>query len=258
MGTRANLLASFLSFLWECILDIKLPTCSNPSFYDEEFNLLDKYIVSEEKRDEITFNFKSAIVNDKMFKDVYEGSSYDLLKYHNDTNYWGTANREQATAKDLKPVFSLLEYNISPLYVPFSRNSYSEPYDYDIDEGEQFDVGFYNSFTSVGNEMHLKATNLHNTGFKFVSFVDSEMIIGDDNLYKQSWYRNIMDSMYDESVIISLDIYTSEATIKQLMNFPAIWYKGSEWVFKGFNDFPLSSQDGGITNITIIKKNVWN
>ena len=101
---------------------------SNPSFYDEKFNLLDKFVVSEEKRDEISLSFQSAIVGKKMYEDVYDGSGYDLLKWVNQTNFWGTADRRQVEPKDLKPMFSfVINGNNTPVYMPITYCTYAAP-----------------------------------------------------------------------------------------------------------------------------------
>lgn len=230
---------------------------SNPSFYDQTFNRLDNLIVSDTKREEVTLRINTAIVNEKMFNDVYDESSFDLLAVYNDSNYWGTSDREQIVAKDLKPMFSFLSRKESNLYYPINNNSTAE-YDDDLDfEGFQLDANFFNSFKDNGQKLSLKATSTHQTGFKLVSFKDDKMPSEPRNLYMQTWFKNIMDRVNDESVIASPDLYVSEATLKILMDFPVIIYKGEEWEYLGLNSYPLSNKYGGMTSIKLVKKNKW-
>lgn len=225
-------------------------TDTNPSFYDDDFNRLSKYIVSEERRNEKTQSFKSCIVNDKMFEDTYSDIAYDVLKQVNDSDYWGISDRVQETPSALKPTFCLLENHNVQVYFPFNDCSDSY-YDYDSDE-EQFDVGFYNRF-NPRKTMKLKAVNIASDGFKLISFEDDENIYGIDNLYKKIWYDEVLDKMSDESVIAEFELYISENNFKILKDFPTILYRGQKWNFKGFNDYPLSSNYGGVTSIRLTK-----
>lgn len=237
---------------------------SNASFYDKEYNLLDKHSVSDIKKELVTLSFKSGIVNPKMFEDTYDDSSYDLLTYGGDSNYWGIADREQKKPSEFKPTFCFLTPSETPVYFPINVCGYST---YIQDTGEEdweegLDIGFYNTFfnnDSTHPKMQLAATTNHvGTGFKLVSFENSTFIIGDDNLFKQTWYQEMMDKMNDDSVIVEFNIYASEATMKILKDFPNIMYKGELWELKGFNDYPLSAQNGGVTKITAIKQVVWS
>jgi hypothetical protein len=66
-----------------------------------------------------------------------------------------------------------------------------------------------------------------------------------------------MDRVNDESVILSPDLYVSEATLKYLMDFPTLLYKGEEWEYQGLNSYPLSDKKGGMTSVKLIKKKLW-
>lgn len=244
---------------------------TNASFYGEDFNRLDKYKISEDKRDEITLSFKSGIVNDKMFEDKYDNASYEILKYGYDSNYWGTADRAQVKPEALKPTFSILETSTTPLYVPTSKIQFSSVAgcptdenhpDYDPDCLDFFTQGFYNSFyhnTNTGKiDLQLKASNVSANGFSMISFEDDKFLAGDNNLFKKTWYQNIMSRLHDDSVLVDFEIYSSEDTFSILKDFPTIRYKGQDWDLKGVTDFPLSAQDGGITKITLIKSAVWS
>jgi hypothetical protein len=230
----------------------------NPSFYEDKFNLLDKLQISDYKRDEISVSFNSAIVSDKMFVDKYDGSGYDLLEYGHDTNFWGVTDRAQLTPKDLSPTFLFLKAGSTPVYFPFNNCSYSY---YDPDPDSTFaDFGFYNSFhhiPTIHPTLSLEATNVHPNGFKLYSFEKNALIAGDNNLYKMTWYPEIMNKMNDESVIMSLQIYVSEFTLAKLMDFADIYYKGQKWTLQGFNNYPLSDMSGGVCDITIIKQKDW-
>lgn len=238
-------------------------TDSNPSFYEDNFNRLDKYEVSATKRDLVTFNFDSSVYSGKMFEDVYDGTGYDVLKYKNDSNYWGTCDRTQQKPKSLKPMFCFLIENSALIYFPFNLCSYSY-YDTSLDlldpAPPQIDFGFYNVFKNVSTVPRTltTASASHPSGFKLISFYDDENITGTDNLYKQTWYSSIMDNMNDESINMIPEIYVSEDTFKILKDFPNIKYKGQDWTFKGLNEFPLNAQNGGMTKVTLIKKNIWS
>mgnify|MGYP000536409717 CR=1 FL=1 len=200
-----------------------------------------------------------------MFLDEYDGSGYDVLKYINDSNYWGTADRKQEEVKSLKPTFCFLGAIPAKVYFPFNECSYAY-YDRALELTTpitpQIDFGFYNSFRWISGVHPTTATSAFvyhlGTNFNLTSFNDDKFITGDDNLFKQTWYQTIMDRMNDESVTMTLGIYVSEDTFKTLMDYPNIKYKSQDWVFKGFNEFPLSAQDGGVTELTLIKKNIWN
>ena len=230
----------------------------SPSFYDYGYNSLEKIQISDYKRDEVSMSFNSAIVANKMFQDTYDGSGYDLLEYGKDTNYWGVADRTQLTPKDLAPTFLFLKAGSTPVYFPFNNCSYSY---YDPDPDSTFaDLGFYNSFyhiPTIHPSLSLEATNTHSSGFKLYSFENNALIVGDNNLYKRTWYPEIMSKMNDESVITSVRIYVSEFTLSKLMNFPNIYYRGQKWVLLGVNNYPLSSISGGVCDITIIKQKDW-
>ena len=230
---------------------------TNPSFYDTDYNRLDNNIVSDTKRDEITIGFTTSIVNEKMFRDEYDDSSFGLLATGLSSNYFGVSDRKQASVSELKPLFTFLKGNVNELWSPINECSIST-YNYDPDYAEpQLDAAFYNYFKKGVNSTHLEATAIHDTGFKLVSFVDDKAPIESRNLYMQTWFQNIMDRVNDESVIISPDLYVSEATLKYIMDFPTILYKGSEWEYQGLNNYPLSDRYGGISNIKLIKKKVW-
>tara|TARA_R110000737_G_scaffold74442_2_gene103526 strand:+ start:3266 stop:6724 length:3459 start_codon:yes stop_codon:yes gene_type:complete len=230
---------------------------TNPSFYEEDFNRLDNNIVSDTKREETTLTFNSSIVNSKMFKDEYDESSFGLLATGLSSNHFGVADRKQASASDLKPVFTFLKEKESELWFPVNECSLSS-YNYDPDFADpQIDAAFYNSFRKGTYSTSLEAVAIHETGFDLVSFIDDEAPSGTRNLYMQTWFQNIMDRVNDESVILSPDIYVSEATLKNLMNFPTILYKGTEWEYQGLNNYPLSNKKGGMTSVKLIKKKVW-
>ena len=238
---------------------------TSPSFYDDNYNRLDKWVVSNDKRDEVNFTYTSAVVNTKMFEDIYDDSGYELLKYRNDTNYWGTADRTQQVAKNLKPTFSFLSVSSAKVWFPFNECTYAEwitALSLESPPSPQYDVGFFNGFrwnTGVHPTTLMTATRYHSsTGFDLVAFEDGKNVLTENNLYRQTWYQTIMDTLNDESVTMMMDIYVSEDTFKILLDYPTILWKGQEWTFKGFNDFPLSAQNGGVCKITVIKKNVWN
>ena len=230
---------------------------TNPSFYERDFNRLDNDIVSETKREEVTLNFNSSIVNEKMFRDVYDDSSFALLATGLSSDYFGVSDRKQAYASELKPLFTFLKQKVNELWYPVNECSIST-YNYDPDYlVPQLDAAFYNSFRKALNSTNLEAVGVHDTGFKLVSFVDDKSPIETRNLYMQTWFQNIMDRVNDESVIVSPDLYVSEATLKYLMDFPTLLYKGSEWEYKGLNNYPLSNTYGGISNIKLTKKKLW-
>ena len=230
---------------------------TNPSFYEEDFNRLDNNIVSEVKREETTLTFNSSIINSKMFKDEYDESSFGLLATGLSSNHFGVADRKQASASDLKPAFTFLKEKVSELWFPINECSLSS-YNYDPDFTDpQIDAAFYNSFRKGTFSTSLEAIGTHELGFDLVSFIDDKAPLGTRNLYMQTWFQNIMDRVNDESVILSPDIYVSEATLKNLMDFPTILYKGSEWEYQGLNNYPLSNKKGGMTNVKLIKKKVW-
>ena len=230
---------------------------TNPSFYEEDYNRLDNNTVSETKREEFTLNFNSSVVNEKMFKDTYDDSSFGLLATGFSSDYFGVSDRKQASASELKPLFTFLKNKVNELWFPVNECSIST-YNYDPGFLEpQLDAAFYNSFRAGSNSTNLEATTLHDTGFNLVSFVDDKSPLETKNLYMQTWFQSIMDTVNDESVIVSPDLYVSEDTLKNLMNFPTLTYKGSEWEYKGLNNYPVSNKYGGISNINLIKKNLW-
>lgn len=236
----------------------------NPSFYEDDFNRLDKFEVSPTKRDEVQLSFKSCIVSD-MYEDVYDGSGYDVLKYKNDSNYWGTADRTQQLPKALKPTFCFLQANPTNVYFPYNECSYSY-YETALDLVEpivpQVDFGFYNTFRHIDGVHPQTAMNAVRfypaTGFSLASFQNDEFMESNETLFKKTWYDTIMDVMNDNSVIMDVEIYASEDTFKKLIDYPTIKYKGQDWKFKGFKDYPLTAQNGGIIKISLIKKNLWN
>lgn len=231
---------------------------TNPSFYDVDFNRLDNNIVSDVKRDEVTMSFTSSIVNDKMFRDEYDDSAFGVLATGLSSNHFGVSDRKQESASALKPVFTFLQNEQNNLWFPINECSLST-YNYDVDFLEpQLDAAFYNSFRSVAFTTYLKAVSLHDTGFNLVSFVDDKTPIEPRNLYMQTWFQNIMDRVNDESVILSPDLYVSEATLKFLMDFPTLLYKGEEWEYQGLNSYPLSNKRGGMTSVKLIKKKLWS
>jgi hypothetical protein len=230
---------------------------TNPSFYEVDFNRLDNNIVSEIKRDEVTMSFTSSIVNDKMFRDEYDDSSFGLLATGLSSNHFGVSDRKQESASALKPAFSFLKNKENELFFPVNECAIST-YNYSIDFiNSQLDAAFYNSFRSVAFKTYLEAVSLHDTGFNLISFIDDKNPIEPRNLYMQTWFQNIMDRVNDESVILSPDIYVSEATLKLLVSFPTILYRGQEWEYLGLNNYPLSERHGGISNVKLVKKNLW-
>ena len=231
---------------------------TNPAFYDVNFNRLDANIVSDVKRDEVTMSFTSAIVNDKMFRDEYDDSAFGVLATGLSSNHFGVSDRKQEPASALKPTFTFLESEQNNLWFPINECSLST-YNYDDDFIEpQLDAAFYNYFRSVAFTTYLKAVSLHDTGFNLISFVDDTAPIEPRNLYMQTWFQNIMDRVNDESVILSPDLYVSEATLKFLMDFPTLLYKGEEWEYQGLNSYPLSNKRGGMTSVKLIKKKLWS
>lgn len=234
----------------------------NPSFYDENFNKLDKYIVEQERRDEIQFNFLSSISSQKMFEDTYDNSGYDLLKWKNSTNFWGVADRKQVLSNELKPFFSFIQDGKSvPVWFPMNECTYGRPYTNTQYPDDEYNVGFYNHFEHVDSEhavLKTEISNIHeSTGFKLVSFIDNNLVIGNDNLYKKTWYSSIKDQMDKEAVNVSIEIYVDEINVKKLMDFPTVIYKSKEWLFKGFNGFPLHTANGGVCSINLIEKKEW-
>ena len=230
---------------------------TNPSFYEEDFNRLDNNVVSEIKRDEVTLSFTSAIVNDKMFKDEYDDSSFGILATGLSSNHFGVSDRKQVSASELKPTFTFLKDSVNELWFPINECSLST-YNYDDTYLEpQIDAAFYNSFRNGTYATQLKAIGVHDTGFNLVSFIDDKAPIEPRNLYMQTWFQNIMDRVNDESVILSPDLYVSEATLKYLMDFPTLLYKGEEWEYQGLNSYPLSDKKGGMTSVKLIKKKIW-
>jgi hypothetical protein len=231
---------------------------TNPSFYDVDFNRLDNNIVSDVKRDEVTMSFTSSIVNDKMFRDEYDDSAFGVLATGLSSNHFGVSDRKQESATALKPIFTFLQNEQNDLWFPINECSLST-YNYDDDFIEpQLDAAFYNSFRTVSFTTYLKAVSLHDTGFNLISFVDDKAPIEPRNLYMQTWFQNIMDRVNDESVILSPDLYVSEATLKYLMDFPTLLYKGEEWEYQGLNSYPLSNKRGGMTSVKLIKKKLWS
>jgi hypothetical protein len=234
---------------------------TNPSFYDEDFNRLDGLEVSENKRNEVVLSFKSSIVNSKMFNDTFDNTSLDLLKYKNDTDYWGVADREQVKPKELKPAFCLLELNSTKVFTPFINNSNA----FYVDELEdsngnpaiQIDFGFYNTFhhhNGIHKEMSMSATNVDaDTDFRLVSFKDKLIVAQDNTLYKKTWQNFINNKLNDNSIAVSLDIYVNENSLATLLDFPTIVWKGQDWEMMGFNKFPLSNQNGGLVSLTMVK-----
>tara|TARA_R110000822_G_scaffold91697_2_gene211266 strand:+ start:6438 stop:9428 length:2991 start_codon:yes stop_codon:yes gene_type:complete len=230
---------------------------SNPSFYEENFNRLDNNTVSEVKRDEVTMSFTSSVVNSKMFKDEYDEGSFALLATGLSSNYFGVSDRKQVSASELKPLFTFLKDKTNELWFPVNDCTFST-YNYNVDYLEpQIESGFYNYFKNGEYSTQLEATGLHETGFNLVSFIDDEAPRETRNLYMQTWFQDIMDRVNDESVILSPDLYVSEATLKHLMDFPTILYKGTEWEYQGLNNYPLSNKKGGITSVKLIKKKLW-
>ena len=230
---------------------------TNPSFYEEDFNRLDNNIVSDVKRDEVTLNFTSSIVSEKMFRDEYDDSAFGILATGFGSNYFGVSDRKQASASELKPIFTFLQAKSNELWFPVNTCSLST-YNYDDDYLEpQIDAAFYNYFRNGTYGTELEAVGVHDTGFKLVSFVDDKAPIEPRNLYMQTWFQNIMDRVNDESVILSPDLYVSEATLKHLMDFPTLLYKGTEWEYQGLNSYPLSAKKGGMTSVKLIKKKLW-
>lgn len=230
---------------------------ANPSFYEQDFNRLDNNIVSDTKRDEVTMSFNSSIVNDKMFRDKYDDSSFGLLATGLSSNHFGVSDRKQESASALKPAFTFLKDKQNDLWFPINE-CYLSLYNYDDDFLDaQLDASFYNSFIKVEFITHLEASSLHDTGFNLISFVDDKAPTDTRNLYMQTWFQNIMDRVNDESVVLSPDLYVSEATLKYLMDFPTLLYKGEEWEYQGLNNFPVSSKNGGISSIKLIKKKFW-
>lgn len=233
---------------------------TNASFYDEDFNKLDKHIVTEEVREEMSISFKSGIVADKMFKDVYYEANYELLKLKNDSNYWGVSDREQVKPKELKPVFCLLEDDEKPLYFPITQADYNEEISSlanppENEEDEYTSLGFLNTFhfiESVHPKLKLKAVN-HTDSFNLLSFEDNYFILGSNNLFQQTWSDDTLGIMNDESVSMTLDVYISEADMATLVDFPHILWKGQRWEFKGFNDYDLTQLDGSLVSINITK-----
>ena len=234
---------------------------SNPSFYEGDFNQLDKLVISEVKRDSVDINFKSSIVNSKMFEDIYDSSAYDLLRVIPDSNFWGTADRKQVKPKELKPAFTFLKTGDTPVYFPVNVCAISS-YDLSLDpDAAQLPASFLNEFHNSGQNTLIETTNEHSSGFKLISFKDGTEpvgIINPNTLYRNTWYSSVQDQLNDESVIVSFDLYISETTVKKLLKFPSVFYKGQEWIYKGLNDYPLSSKDGGLTKVTLIKKKPWN
>lgn len=230
---------------------------TNPSFYEEDFNRLDNLIVSKVKREEVNLTFKTSVVNSKMFKDSYDDSGFDLLAVNPNSNYWGIADRSQSRPSDFKPTFLFLQEGDAPIFFPVNRNATST-YNDDIEfDGDQLDAGFYNTFKDSGLKQLLKATNIHENLFDLVSFEDDEVKAGLNNLYTQTWFQNIMDRINDQSVIASPSIYVSEETLKVLMDFPTLIYKGQYWEYLGLNGFPLTGKNGGMAKISLIKKHDW-
>lgn len=239
---------------------------TNPSFYKEGFNQLEKFEVSEDKREEYSLNFKSAIISKKMFKDEYDDKAFELLAWVNDSNYWGTSSRVQVEAKDLKPSFLVFEDASIPVYFPYNDCTYTEPLPNSNDTLEEYNVGFYNHFMHLeinGSPVYHKSQvsnryfNSTYGNFDFVSFEDNDFIVGNNNLYKRTWYSRVQDILDDESVKISIEIYASEIDVQKLLDFPLILWKGQEWHMQGFNGYPLSAQDGGLVKIELIKKVDW-
>ena len=230
---------------------------NNPSFYDLDFNRLDNNVVSDVKRDEVTLGFTSSIVNDKMFRDEYDDSAFGVLATGLSSNHFGVSDRKQESANALKPVFTFLKNKTNELWFPINECSLST-YNYDVDFIEpQLDAAFYNSFRKGAYSTELETTSLHDTGFNLISFIKDEAPIEPRNLYMQTWFQNIMDRVNDESVILSPDLYVSEATLKLLMDFPTLLYKGEEWEYQGLNSYPLSNKKGGMTSVKLIKKKIW-
>jgi hypothetical protein len=193
-----------------------------------------------------------------MFRDEYDDSSFGILATGLSSNHFGVSDRKQEPATALKPIFTFLESEQNNLWFPINECSLST-YNYDVDFIEpQLDAAFYNSFRTVQFTTYLKAVSLHDTGFNLISFVDDKAPIEPRNLYMQTWFQNIMDRVSDESVILSPDLYASEATLKFLMDFPTLLYKGEEWEYQGLNDYPLSSKRGGMINVKLIKKKLWS
>lgn len=244
---------------------------SNPSFYDDDFNAIEDLVVSETKKETISVSFKSSIVNDKMFTDVYDGSGYELLSYvepdkngdyviRHDMNWWGESDRTQVQAKDLKPTFVFLENEETPIFKPVTDNALSS-YDSSLDDSDppviQIPFSWYNTFYNnrgVNNSNSISAKNTHSSGFGLISFDDNDLVSGDNNLYKKTWYKDISYKINDESVVMSIDVYVSEDSFYRLMNYPIVKWRGMEWELQGFNDYPLSAQDGGITSLMLIRK----
>lgn len=241
------------------ILNIK---DTNASFYEEDFNRLDKKVISETARDEVTLSFKSGIVNSKMFVDEYDDSAYDLLAWKGDSNEWGVSDREQKTPSEFKPTFCFLTPNETPVYFPVNRCNYSLYVLPDAnDEGEVgLDIGFYNQFYEYINlKTSLKADNVHTNGFKLVSFEKDDYILGTDNLYKQTWHNKIDSKMRDEATTVDFEIYLSEENLSILLDFPTIVYKSQEWDLLGFNGFSLTNHHGGsMVKLMLSKKEVWS
>jgi len=234
---------------------------SNPSFYEDDFNALKEKIVSETKRESHSFTFNSSIVSNKMFEDVYDSSSEDLLRFRGNNNYWGTADRVQVEPSQMKPAFCFIKPDLSFVYFPYINCSNSfvlsdPPLDANGDVEPQLDLGFYNTFFHFDNihpVIKTKAVNMSSDGFSLVSFEDNDYKTG-DNIFEWAWLVEVLQQMDDRSVNAEFDIYVSESNLSVLKDFPTIKFKGQEWEFKGLNDYPLSSKNGGICKITLVNK----
>ena len=236
---------------------------NNPSFYENDFNKLDKLSIDSDKREEISLRFKSSIINKRMFEDKYDDSSYNLLKYFNSTDRWGIADRRQVKPNELKPAFCILKDSVDmPVFFPMTHCDYSSRLSYGEDDDKHYlDVGFYNwfyYFKSIHPSMKVEAANISSDNFDFVSFENGKFKANTTTLFKKFWNTYINDMINGKSVRMNLDIYVSEKDFKRLLNFPTIMFKGQRWKLKGFDKYNLESFNGSICNLKLIKEKVWS
>jgi len=230
---------------------------SNPSFYIDGFNELDKYEVSETKKEETSIEFKTAIIAEDMFAEGYNDEAFDLLKYHNDSNYWGTSDRVQAALTELKPTFVFLDTPTEDkkVFFPINVSSNKEKIFFPEDEDDTIgtsEIGFYNYFIHAPAAPRLHGSEAVQTknGYSLKSFTDNFIDVG-NTVYNNEWKSRVRGLMDNDVTSISVSIYLSPSDFIKLSQFPIINYYGAEWTMTGFQKYPLSSRNGGIVNLDL-------
>ena len=225
---------------------------NSPNFYKEGYNALSEFSVNVEGRESMDIGFDSAIVNEKMFKDEYNHDSYEVLKWKNDSNYWGTSDRVQASVEDLKPTFCMFGTpRANELRFPVNTTT-----DAVVNKDSAFGagIGFYNYMlpTQDGRELSCVASTIKGC-YDLLSFEDNK-IIDKTTVYKTRWEAKIKSKMDNEVVKIELGVYLSPEDFAKFIHFPNINYFGTTWDMEEFTGYPVTALNGGVVEMSLVEQ----